>query len=115
VIGEAKATGLPVVAIRAFGPAEMVLHGEDGLLTDPSLPSFTEAIIELLADRQLYERMSKQALKNASLISSSHCAEMMLQVYEDLLEEKTCAPLKRKPYRKSRNKNFKRNNSSMLS
>ncbi len=115
VIGEAKATGLPVVAIRAFGPAEMVLHGEDGLLTDPSLPSFTEAIIELLADRQLYERMSKQALKNASLISSSHCAEMMLQVYEDLLEENICAPLKRKPYRKSRNKNIKSNSSSMLS
>jgi 1,2-diacylglycerol 3-alpha-glucosyltransferase len=102
VIGEAQATGLPVVAIRAFGPAEMVSHLEDGLLTDPSISSFTDAILTLLQDQDLYNRMSKQALVNASRISSSYCAERMLEVYQDLLEDKACATRIRKPYKKKR-------------
>ena len=102
VIGEAQATGLPVVAIRAYGPAEMVSHHEDGLLTDPTLPSFTDAILQLLQDQDLYNRMSKQALANASRISSSYCAERMLEVYQDLLEDKACATRIRKPYKRKR-------------
>lgn len=92
VIGEAKATGLPVVAIRAFGPAEMVYHGEDGFLTEPSLPSFTAAILELLNNKELHERMSRQAYRNLSYISSAHCAEKMLGVYQDLLDQNSYAP-----------------------
>jgi len=100
VIGEAKATGLPVVAVRAFGPAEMVMHGEDGLLTDPSLASFTNAILELLENRNLHESMSRKALENAKEISSAKCADDMLMVYQELIDQKTAAPKKRKPYRK---------------
>lgn len=102
VIGEAQATGLPVVAIRAFGPAEMVSHLEDGILTDPSLPSFTDAILQLLEDQSLYNRMSKNARANASRISSSYCADRMLEVYQDLLEDKACATRVRKPYKSNR-------------
>ncbi len=98
VIGEAKATGLPVVAIRAFGPAENVLHGEDGLLTDPSLPSFTNAILELLDDQAQFERMSKKALENVKSISSAQCAKNMLSVYRELIDNNICAPRRRKPY-----------------
>ena len=87
VIGEAKAAGLPVVAIRAFGPAESVVHGEDGFLTDPSIPSFTEAILNLLRDEQLYRRMKEKALANVHLISSGHCAEQMLSLYQSLLDK----------------------------
>jgi len=100
VIGEAKATGLPVVAIRAFGPAENIVHGEDGLLTDPSLPSFTNAILELLDDQEMFGRMSKKALKNVKSISSAQCAENMLSVYRDLIDDNKCAPRRRKPYAK---------------
>ncbi len=110
VIGEAKATGLPVVAIRAFGPAEMVYHNDDGILTDPSLPAFTEAIITLLSDRELYESMSKKALENVTEISSRRCAEDMLQIFQDLIDEKAYASRKLRPYRKKRLKNRSRNN-----
>lgn len=88
VIGEAKAVGLPVVAIRAFGPAEMVRHGEDGFLTELSLDAFSERIIELLHNRSLYEKMKRKALENASLLSSAYCAERMLESYEELIERK---------------------------
>lgn len=88
VIGEAKATGLPVIAIRAYGPAEMVRHGEDGFLTDPTIPVFTNAILKLLQDQELYNNMRATAFKNASIFSSSNCAETMLEVYQNLIENK---------------------------
>ena len=86
VIGEAKATGLPVVAIRAFGAAEMVQHGEDGLLTDLSLTAFTESIIELLQNHTLHRAMRRKAFENAETLSSSYCAKKMLDAYEALIE-----------------------------
>lgn len=110
VIGEAKATGLPVVAIRAFGPAEMVNNNEDGILTDPSLPAFTEAIMTLLRDQDLYNRMSKNALENVTNVSSRQCAETMLQVYQDLIDDKAYATKTLKPYRKKRSTNSSRGN-----
>ncbi len=96
VIGEAKAAGLPVVAIRAFGPAETVMHGEDGFLTDLSPSSFVTAILDLLENKELYDRMSKQAYKNVAHISSSYCAEKMLDVYRELIDRKDFAPRKKK-------------------
>lgn len=113
VIGEAKATGLPVVAIRAFGPAEMVAHREDGLLTDPSLSAFTEAVLELLGDSDLYEMMSFKARENALTISSASCAERMLAVYEQLLENNSSAPRKRKPYKKAGKTPLRNNRNSL--
>ena len=92
VIGEAKASGLPVVAIRAFGPAEMVRHGEDGILTEPSLTSFTEGILQLLQDDRLYQAMRQKAFENASLLSSSYCASQMLEAYEELIEARKQSP-----------------------
>lgn len=100
VIGEAKAAGVPVVAIRAFGPAEMVKDNEDGILTELSLPAFTEAILKLLKDRDLYARMKKQSLINAPLISSAICSERMIEVYQDLIDLRISATQKRKPYSK---------------
>jgi 1,2-diacylglycerol 3-alpha-glucosyltransferase len=100
VIGEAKAAGVPVVAIRAFGPAEMVIHNEDGLLTENSLPAFTKAIIKLLTDKELYEHMSKQSLINAPLISTALCSERMLEVYQQLIDDRAYATRVRKPFNK---------------
>ncbi|MDW7730470.1 MAG: glycosyltransferase family 4 protein [Bacillota bacterium] len=98
VIGEAKAAGVPVVAIRAFGPAEMVNDNEDGILTELSLPAFTKAILKLLKDKDLYARMKKQSKINAPLISSAICSERMLEVYQDLIDLDINALQKRKPY-----------------
>ncbi len=95
VIGEAKAAGLPVVAIRAFGPAEMVSHGEDGFLTDPTPSSFTTAILDLLENKEIYDRMSKNANKNVSYISSTYCADRMIDVYQELIDQKRYAPRKK--------------------
>lgn len=99
VIGEAKAAGLPVVAIRAFGPAEMVMHGDDGFLTDPYLPAFTNAILEFLDNKELQVSMSSKAKENVRLISAEHCALMMLGAYEDLIKRGAQAPPRNLTYR----------------
>ncbi|MFO7951641.1 MAG: glycosyltransferase family 4 protein [Bacillota bacterium] len=96
VIGEAKAAGLPIIAIKAYGPAEMVFDGEDGVLTEPSHGSFTRAIIDLLKNEELYEQMSKNALANVQQFSSSRCAERMLEVYQNLIDQNSY-PSHRKP------------------
>ncbi len=84
VIGEAKAQGLPVIAVGAFGAAEMVTHLEDGLLTNLSVASFAEAIVKLLQDKELHCKMRERAYQNAALYSSSHFAEQMLTEYNRL-------------------------------
>lgn len=100
VIGEAKAAGLPTVAIKAFGPAEMVEDGEDGILTEPVMTQFSEAIIKLLDDDALYNYMKGKALQNAPLISSACSAENMLEVYQDLLDDNAYPRRKRRTYRR---------------
>lgn len=102
VIGEAKAAGLPVIAVRAFGPAEIVAHGEDGLLTDPNLASFSKAITELLDDPDRRKMMSVKALENVKQVSASKCAERMLEIYQYLIESRCSAPRKLYPYSRRR-------------
>ncbi len=92
VIAEAKAAGLPVVAISAYGAAETVRHGEDGLLTEPGMDSFCAGIVKLLQDRELYEKMQRIALLNAKELSSGYSAEKMLAYYDSLLRSKKASP-----------------------
>ncbi|MFO8192332.1 MAG: glycosyltransferase family 4 protein [Bacillota bacterium] len=101
VIGEAKAVGLPVVTIRAYGPAEMVVNGEDGLLTDPSVNSFAESTLQLLHDRELYKSMSSKALENVRNVSSVNCADRMLNVYQELIDSGLSAPRRRFNFKNS--------------
>lgn len=97
VIGEAKSAALPVVAINATGSAEMVLHGEDGLLTEESPERFAAAVIKLLQDRPLYERMSRCARHNAAALSAGAAAEKMIDRYAELLEIRRPSPIPHQP------------------
>ena len=85
VIGEAKAAGLPVVAVNVFGVSEMVVDGEDGFLTEMDVQEFVKKISLLIKDDYLYSSMSKQAKMNAELISSKNCALRLAQCYQELL------------------------------
>lgn len=87
VLGEAKAAGVPSVAVSAFGVSEMVKDGEDGFLTENSREDFGDKLDLLLSDGHLRDRMGKAALENAAALSSRASAERLVKYYEELAEE----------------------------
>ncbi len=87
VIGEAKAAGTPVVAIKAFGVGEMVEDGVDGFLTRLDQDRFVEKVLLLLQNDQLRKKMGQSAKMNAQNISSQQCAQKMLSCYEALVQK----------------------------
>ena len=63
---EAMALGLPVVASRAGGNADLVSHGEDGWLVPPRDSSaFAGALSRLLGDPELRRRLGARARRTA--------------------------------------------------
>jgi glycosyltransferase involved in cell wall biosynthesis len=85
VITEAKAAGLPIVAINAFGVSEMVENGEDGYLTELKQDQFNEKILILLQNQELYQEMSNRAKINAEKVSTEKCTEKLINCYEQVL------------------------------
>jgi trehalose synthase len=61
-VSEAMWKGRPVVASRVGGIQDQVIDGETGLLVDPhDLAAFGEAVVRVLTDRGLAERLGAAA------------------------------------------------------
>lgn len=89
VLGEAKAAGVPSVAVNAFGVSEMVIHGEDGFLTENSQEDFQSRLETMLSDRELRDRMGSAARINAVGLSSRASTVKLVRCFEDLLAART--------------------------
>ncbi|WP_439328931.1 glycosyltransferase family 4 protein [Desulfofundulus thermosubterraneus] len=88
VLAEAKAAGLPVVAVKAFGTSEMVRDGEDGFLTPENKDLFVAKIKELITDDDLRQKIAVRAKNNAQLLSSRQSALNLVAEYHALKEKK---------------------------
>ncbi|MCA9398391.1 MAG: GT4 family glycosyltransferase PelF [Candidatus Omnitrophica bacterium] len=86
VILEAQAVGVPVVAPQVGGVVDIIDHEETGLLVLPKdTEAMAQAVLRLLKDKKLTERMVKAAKKKIEeKFLIKHMAEQTLQVYEDL-------------------------------
>ncbi len=80
---EAMACGLPVAASRRNSIPEIL--GDAGVLFDPSVPEeMTAAIVRLLQDSNLRERLRLKGLARAELFSWEKGAQRMMAVLEDV-------------------------------
>lgn len=82
---EAMAMERPVLATSVGGPAEIVEHGETGLLLEPRQPRlWAEAIAELAGDPDRRLRMGKRARR---LVLERFAVENHARLVEDLYRE----------------------------
>jgi glycosyltransferase involved in cell wall biosynthesis len=90
VIGEAMASGLPVVTSRAAGAAELITHGESGwLTTDPwDADQLADAVRTLAADADLRRRMGVAARAAIEPFTWDRTAAETLAVYRQVAAER---------------------------
>jgi phosphatidylinositol alpha-1,6-mannosyltransferase len=82
---EANACGLPVIAGRDGGPAEVVSHGVNGLLVDGNDPdAIAEAILRVATNRDLYEGLRAGGLALAQRLDWSSRAQQFLGLCDRL-------------------------------
>lgn len=85
VLLEAMASGKPVVATDIRGYRYVVRHGVEGLLVERKNPeALALALVHLLADRELRERLGRAGRQRAERFSWSVIAEQTLAYYERL-------------------------------
>uniref|UniRef100_F6GY93 sucrose-phosphate synthase n=1 Tax=Vitis vinifera TaxID=29760 RepID=F6GY93_VITVI len=72
---EAAAYGLPVVATKNSGPVDIIKAQNNGLLVDPhDQKGIADALLKLLADKNLWFECRKNELKNIHRFSwPKHC------------------------------------------
>lgn len=87
VVVEAMASGTPVVATDAGGIPEIVTNGVDGLLVPPRDPeALAGAIIQLLTNQELAERLKNTALETArTRFPEPLMAQQFDRIYTSLL------------------------------
>jgi len=89
---EAMALGRPVVATRVGGIPELVRDGEEGFLTGPAPGDVAPAIVRLLRDRALGERMGSAARARAEGFTWHRLVLETERVYRE-----TLFPMRRRP------------------
>jgi len=87
VIGEAAASGLPVVAVDSSGVSDAVADGESGFLTPHDTKAFAGKVGLLISSEEKRKKMSNAAAALAKKkFSSKAYAEKMTSVYSHCLK-----------------------------
>jgi glycosyltransferase involved in cell wall biosynthesis len=82
---EAQATAKPVVAFNVTAINEVVKNKETGLLVEPGSHELANAILTLLSDKSLREKMGRSGREFVSKnFSWDICAQNMFQVYSEV-------------------------------
>lgn len=89
VIIEAGASGVPTVASRIYGITDAVDDGKTGLLFPPGdIAALTQALLELIENQELRQRMGELARKRAiEFFSNEMFTAELLRLYKSLLVE----------------------------
>jgi phosphatidylinositol alpha-mannosyltransferase len=89
VLLEAMAAGKAIVASDIPGYRTVVTHGEEGFLLKPKDPqALAEALLTLLRDAPLRERMGRKGLETAAWYSWDRVSDQLLDYYAQLMRRK---------------------------
>lgn len=82
--------GKPVITTNVVEFPQLVKEAGCGLIVPPDDPeALADAVINLLQDKKLRKKMSKNALKMAEELSWDNIAKRHIKVYEDAIREHT--------------------------
>lgn len=83
---EAQSHGLPIVANDIkYGPADVVIDGQDGLLTtNGDIDGLAEAIISLLTDQQKLAQFSENAYQDSERYSEANVMKLWNELVNDM-------------------------------
>jgi glycosyltransferase involved in cell wall biosynthesis len=87
VLIEAMAGGVPVVAVKATGSIESVIHGYNGFLTDNSAADLAAKAQLILTNHILQKQMQSNALKTAQQYSIENTSRQLVEVYHQTLTQ----------------------------
>ncbi len=87
VVGEAKHSGLPVVALYSPCMAEMIFQGKDGFLAH-TIDDFAQYVLYLLGNERLSFSMGQRGRLNALRFSTKIFASKMLNAYYNAFQSK---------------------------
>lgn len=85
VVVEAKAAGLPAVAVGALGVNDMVVNGEDGFLCGNDPVELAMRTADLLSQPETLQTMQAAAKRNAASFSKEASAQRLLDCYQSVL------------------------------
>lgn len=86
VVTEAMAARTPVVAVAEMGVAEVMAAGKGGITTKHDIDEFTNAVLKMLNDKELYNKKKSEAYDYAKEWSSTSMAIKQLKLYEKAIE-----------------------------
>ncbi len=85
----AMALALPCISTVCGGLGEVVQDDRTALVAEPDGPAFAAAMLRIIGDPQLRERLRKAAREHIRLcLSSERMVENTIKVYEDVLRHK---------------------------
>ena len=83
---EAQSHGLPIIANDIkYGPADVVIAGQDGLLTkNGDINGLAKAIISLLTDQERLAKMSSNAYEDSKRYSEPNVMKLWQVIIDDM-------------------------------
>lgn len=85
---EAMSAGIPAVCVKASGIEDMIVNGEDGILTENSIDDFSSNVIKVINDPNLRKNLADHAKQNSQKFTIKLWTEKIIKLYDSLIKEK---------------------------